>query len=93
MSISNSPAVTLSPDQLNDLDKNLLDLLHEGRVTPTLARTQLDKRGLADVSRQYINRRLKRLAEHDHIENLLDTGVYELVTDPREDGGDSVRDD
>ncbi|MFC4549366.1 MULTISPECIES: hypothetical protein [Halorussus] len=92
MSKSNSPAVTLSPDQLNDLDRALLDLLVEGRLTPTLARKQLDERGLADVSRQYINRRLKRLAEHEHIGNLLGTGVYELVEDPREDGGrDDVR--
>ena len=90
MSKSNQPAVTLSPDQLNDLDQALLDLLTEGRITPTLARKQLDERGLADVSRQYINRRLKRLAEHEHIENLLGTGVYELVDDPRaeEDGDD-----
>lgn len=83
MSNSNRPAVTLSPGQLNDLDQTLLDLSHEGRITPTLARKQLAERGLADVSRQYVNRRLKRLAEHEHIENLLDTGVYELTDDPR----------
>jgi len=26
---------------------------------------------------------MKRLEEHEHIENLLDTGVYELIDDPR----------
>lgn len=83
MAQSNNPAVTLSPDQLNELDRSLLDLLGEGRVTPTLARKQLADRDITDVSRQYVNRRLKRLHEHEHIENLLDTGVYELVDDPR----------
>jgi len=84
MSHRNTASVTLSPDQLNDLDRSLLDLLQEGRLTPTLARKQLVERSLTDVSRQYVNRRLKRLAEHEHIENILDTGVYELVDDPRE---------
>ncbi len=86
MTDSNTQAVTLAPGQLNDLDEALLDLLHEGRITPTLGRKQLEERGVADVSRQYVNRRLKRLAEHEHVENLLDTGVYELVDDPREGG-------
>jgi hypothetical protein len=90
MSNRNTPVVTLSPDQLNDLDRALLDLLQEGRLTPTLARKQLTERDLADVSRQYVNRRLKRLAEHEHIENILDTGVYELVADPRTQEGDDA---
>lgn len=85
MSHRNTAPVTLASDQLNDLDRSLLDLLQEGRLTPTLARKLLAERALADVSRQYVNRRLKRLAEHEHIENILDTGVYQLVDDPRED--------
>ncbi|MCD2204397.1 hypothetical protein [Halobacterium sp. KA-6] len=81
----NPQAVTLTADDLNDLDEAVLDLLHEGRVTPTLAQKLLVDRGEKDsVSRQYVNQRLKRLEEHEHIENLLDTGVYELDSDPRE---------
>ena len=76
--------MTLDATELNDLDRQLLDLLHEGRATPTLARKLLITKGIQDdISRQYINQRLKRLAEHDHISNLEDTGVYELVSDPR----------
>lgn len=76
--------MALSPDQLNDVDAAVLDLLEEGRATPGLAQKLLDERGVTDVSRQYVNQRLRRLEEHGHVENLLDSGVYELVTDPRE---------
>ena len=86
MTGSNHRVVTLTADDLNDLDTAVLDLLKEGRVTPTLAQKLLEGRDIRDsVSRQYVNQRLKRLEEHDHIDNLLDTGVYELSDDPRED--------
>ncbi|MFW6382428.1 MAG: hypothetical protein ACOCZD_00125 [Haloferacaceae archaeon] len=74
--------MTLSEGDLNDLDKKILDVLSDGRATPTLVKRLLE-RDSTDVSRQYINRRMKRLSEHDHIENLLDTGVYEMLEDPR----------
>ena len=74
--------MTLTEDQLNDLDEKILDVLTDGRATPTLIKMILEDRG-TEVSRQYINQRMKRLSEHDHIENLFDTGVYELVIDPR----------
>jgi len=74
--------MTLTEDQLNDLDEKILDVLTDGRATPTLIKIILEDRG-TEVSRQYINQRMKRLSEHDHIENLFDTGVYELVIDPR----------
>lgn len=73
----------LTPDQLNDADALILDVLHEGRATPTLVRRVLDERGHS-FSRQYISQRIKRLAEHNHIENLHDTGVYAVVDDPRD---------
>jgi len=31
---------------------------------------------------------MKRLSEHDHIDNLFDTGVYELISDPRSNTDD-----
>jgi len=74
--------MTLTEDELNDLDEKILDVLTNGRATPTLIKMILEDRG-TEVSRQYINQRMKRLSEHDHIENLFDTGVYELVIDPR----------
>jgi len=74
--------MTLTEHELNDLDEKILDVLTNGRATPTLIKMILEDRG-TEVSRQYINQRMKRLSEHDHIENLFDTGVYELVIDPR----------
>jgi len=74
----------LTEDQLNDLDDKILNVLSDGRATPTLLKKMFEEEG-TEVSRQYVNQRLKRLSEHDHIENLFDTGVYELVTDPREE--------
>lgn len=74
----------LSSADLNDLDNEILDCLHEGRATPTLIKRLLERNGTREgVSRQYGNQRLKRLTEHEHVENLLDTGVYELTDDPR----------
>jgi len=74
----------LTEDQLNDLDDKILNVLSDGRATPTLLKKMFEEEG-TEISRQYVNQRLKRLSEHDHIENLFDTGVYELVTDPREE--------
>jgi hypothetical protein len=75
--------MTLTFDQLNDADSLILDVLADGRATPTLVQRHLAADG-RKFSRQYINQRMKRLAEHDHIENLFNTGVYELVDDPRD---------
>lgn len=88
MAVSNQ-VMTLAPRQLNDLDESLLDLLYEGRVTPALAKTLLAEREIAEVSRQYINQRLGRLAEHENVRNIEESGVYELVADPRS-GGDAI---
>lgn len=67
----------LNDDGLNKTDRRLLDLLDEGRVTPTYASDELD------VSREYVSERLKRFEEHGHVEKLA-RGLYELVNDPRE---------
>jgi len=72
---ANPPAV-LAPRQLNDADKDILDVLQEGRATPGY----LSEKTGRDAS--YINQRLKRLEEHDHVHTLA-RGLWELVDDPR----------
>lgn len=73
---------------LNETDRMLLPHLREGRVTPVLAKHLIEEDG-KEVSRPYVQQRLKRMEEHGHLRNLHDTGVYELVDDPelRADGG------
>jgi len=66
----------LDPDDLNDTDCRLLDVLHDGRVTPQYAADQLD------VSRTYSSERLKRLLEHNHVTRPA-PGLYEITDDPR----------
>lgn len=86
MATSNTEPVTLAPDGLNDWDERILDYLHDGRATPGLVRKMLLRDDVTDsISRQYINERMTRLAEHGHLKNILDSGVYELASDPRED--------
>lgn len=67
----------LTPDDLNDTDTAVLDVLRKGRVTPQYAADQMD------VSRTYASERLKRLVEHGHVEKVA-PGLYELVEDPRD---------
>jgi len=68
----------LTPDDLNETDGRVLDVLQTGRVTPQYVAKQLD------VSRTYASERLKRLVEHSHVDRMA-SGLYELVDDPRED--------
>lgn len=74
----------LSPDGLRDVDRKLLDYLDEGRVTPVYCQRRLENDGM-EYSRGYLHGRLVRFVEHNHAENLMDTGLYELVEDPRND--------
>lgn len=79
--------MTLSASDLNELDRQILDYAQEGRVAPRLLRELFRHEGLKDSeipSRQYLYQRLKRLEEHNHLENLFGTGIYEFVSDPRE---------
>ncbi|MFW6434825.1 MAG: hypothetical protein ACOCY1_00445 [Halovenus sp.] len=76
----------LNPGDLNEMDRQLLTYLSEGRVTPAYARARLDDDGIGDYSRGYVQQRLKRLEEHSHATNLFGTGLYELTDDPREEG-------
>lgn len=70
--------------RLNGTDHRLLNYLDDGRITPELGRRlMIDKSSVEEVSRQYVNERLVRLAEHGIVENLYNLGLYELVEDPR----------
>lgn len=76
---THSPPV-LEPDDLNDTDRAILNLLVDGRVTPPMAADRLEK------SREYVSERLIRMREHDHVERIA-PGLYELIEDPRHDSG------
>ncbi|EMA18998.1 hypothetical protein C443_17848 [Haloarcula argentinensis DSM 12282] len=77
----------LTADDMREVDSYLLTYLDEGRVTPSYARRRL-KDDMEEYSRGYVQQRLKRLEEHSHVDNLFDTGLYELVNDPRGDSDD-----
>jgi ferredoxin len=79
------PRLARLPDDLREpVDSAILDLLDEGRVTPRYVRERLDRDGVDDYSRSYVQQRLARLKEHSHVRNLLGCGLYELTDDPRE---------
>ena len=67
----------MPPIQLNDADKAILEILDEGRNAPLNIAEQLG------FTRQYVQQRLKRLEEHEHVKNI-GSGVYELCDDPRD---------
>jgi hypothetical protein len=69
--------VALSPEDLTDTDKKILEQLQEGRVTPQYLVSQLE------ISRTYASDKLRRLLEHGHVERLA-SGLYEIKDDPRE---------
>jgi GTP-sensing pleiotropic transcriptional regulator CodY len=61
--------------RLNDADKAILEEIQEGRVTAAYLSQRID------WSREYITQRLRRLEEHGIVENLGDSGLYELDAD------------
>jgi len=76
--------MTLTPEDLREVDELLLDFLREGRVTPVYARERLVDDGHREsITEQYCGQRLQRLVEHEHVQNLYETGLYELLEDPR----------
>ena len=66
----------LTVDDLSPADRELLDLLAEGRVTAPYAAEE------TGYSLQYVRDVLHRLVEHDHVRKVH-TGLYELLDDPR----------
>lgn len=61
--------------RFNECDEAILCYLEEGRVTSAYLETKIE------WSRSYITQRLKRLEEHELVQNLGDTGLYELNVD------------
>lgn len=85
--------MVLPPDELNSLDEWILDFLaaHDW-ATPNLLRLRYNEARDEEeqVSRQWVATRIKRLREHKHIQYVHpDTSLYQLVTDPRQDGVDA----
>jgi hypothetical protein len=78
----------LTPGQLRDVDRTILGYLADARVTPAYARERIAAEGGDRYSRGYVQQRLARLEEHNHVENLFGVGLYELTNDPREDTDD-----
>lgn len=66
---------------LNPTDYAILELLSEGRCTPSYIAQE------TDYSRGNVQNRLLRLTEHGYVRQL-GGGLYELVADPRA-GNDS----
>jgi|AntDeeMinimDraft_5_1070356.scaffolds.fasta_scaffold10213_4 hypothetical protein len=57
---------------LNDADESIIDVLEEGRNTPSNIARELG------YSREYVSQRLRRLREHS-IVNRIDRGLYGLA--------------
>lgn len=64
--------------ELNSADESIVQVLEEGRNTPSNIARRLD------YSREYVSQRLKRLREHGLVERV-DRGLYELTLDDHED--------
>jgi len=69
----------MDPGELNASDEEILDELKKGRCTPA---TLIDWTGL---SKQTIHSRLNVLVAAGHVEKVHESGLYELVDDPRVD--------
>lgn len=62
--------------KINETDHQILDILKEGRNSPTNISRRINK------SRQYVAQRMTRLKEHGYLKNI-GSGIYELKKDPR----------
>lgn len=90
----NLDSVPYGPEDFDDVDEAILDVLTEGReedepwgiATPKVVHEKLAERGFEQLpARTTINSRMGRLADGDFLENLYDSGEYKLLEDPRED--------
>jgi len=86
------PSGNMDPEDLDDLDHAILDVLTDGReegepwgiATPAVVLAALKAGGFEDPPvRQTINNRMKRLELASHLENRYGKGEYVLVDDPR----------
>jgi DNA-binding IclR family transcriptional regulator len=71
-------ATMMEADELIESDREILDELQKGRCTPAVL---VDWTGL---SKQTIHNRLNVLVAAGHVEKVHESGLYELVEDPRE---------
>jgi len=70
----------LEPRQLNSTDREILSfMVKHGRVSPSWVAEETNN------PRAYVSQRLKRLKEHDHV-NQPHRGLWDLIDDPRESG-------
>lgn len=85
MATVNNEAMGLSADNINDMDGWILDFLSEHEwATPNLMRQIYMDEEDHEVTRQWVSSRLRRLSEHDHLEQVHpDAAEYRLVDDPR----------
>lgn len=67
----------MNPGDLSDSDKQILDVLGDGRATPAAIQ---DWTGL---SKNTVHARLNVLVAAGHVEKVHDSGLYELADDPR----------
>jgi predicted HTH transcriptional regulator len=68
----------LEPRQLNETDEQILEFMaSHGRVTPSWVAEETDN------PRAYVSQRLKRLKEHNHVEQPH-RGLWDLTDDPRD---------
>lgn len=74
------PIDEMEAEELNESDRAILDELAKGRGTPVAL---IDWTGL---SKQTIHSRLNVLVAADHVEKVHESGLYELVDDPRHEG-------
>ncbi|NUC75035.1 MarR family transcriptional regulator [Haloterrigena sp. SYSU A558-1] len=92
--MSKQQHVPLEADDLDSLDRAILDYLQEGRdegepwgiATPAVVRAALEDGDFGDVPvRQTINNRMRKLELAGHLRNRHDKGEYVFVSDPRDD--------
>jgi DNA-binding IclR family transcriptional regulator len=63
--------------KLNKSDHKILDVLNDGRCTPAALAEW------ADLSEQTIHNRLNVLVAAGHVKKAHESGLYEVVEDPR----------
>jgi len=66
----------MSDIHLNPTDNTVLDMLDEGRCSPSYIAEE------SGYTRQNVTNRLGRLVEHGYVRKVH-PGLYELVEDPR----------
>ena len=69
----------LDPSELGESDYKILDALSDGRCTPKVIMDE------TNLSKGTVHSHLNVLMAADYVEKVHDSGLYELIHDPRED--------